>query len=457
MNMFKFMFTFCLLFPQYVTPDDKNVFEYDPDEFYKQIVNKDGNFIMFYTPWCRHCKEFHPIWSELGNLINSRKYDIAIAQVDCMKHSKLCKENDITGYPTLLYYHKNSFTPVEYKSTRDLPSLTLFVSAVYTKNKKPKPKERPLPNVEIYSGMASLDDYNIEKFVSKGQHFVLFYVPWCTASQKLAIVWAEMAKIYENNEYLQIGRINCYHNEITCQNFDIKQYPLLLWIVNGRIMGQTDMKTLPQLQEYVKKMLLTENHDPEKFVKKKKALPVARISEETFETFLENELVYVNYFAPWCAHCMQLSPLWLKLGERFQNESRVIIADIDCAQSKTICEVEKINGLPTLILYKNKNIVNVEHGSKPLESLITLVNEHLHDNKTLEENENKENENKGDENKGNENKENENKGDENKGNENKETENKGNENKETENKENENLDNENNESTEKPLPNKDEL
>lgn len=46
---------------------------------------------------CRHCKEFHPIWSELGNLINSRKYDIAIAQVDCMKHSKLCKENDITG------------------------------------------------------------------------------------------------------------------------------------------------------------------------------------------------------------------------------------------------------------------------------------------------------------------------------------------------------------------------
>ncbi|XP_032516166.2 thioredoxin domain-containing protein 5 homolog [Danaus plexippus] len=443
MNMFKFMFTFCLLFPQYVTPDDKNVFEYDPDEFYKQIVNKDGNFIMFYTPWCRHCKEFHPIWSELGNLINSRKYDIAIAQVDCMKHSKLCKENDITGYPTLLYYHKNSFTPVEYKSTRDLPSLTLFVSAVYTKNKKPKPKERPLPNVEIYSGMASLDDYNIEKFVSKGQHFVLFYVPWCTASQKLAIVWAEMAKIYENNEYLQIGRINCYHNEITCQNFDIKQYPLLLWIVNGRIMGQTDMKTLPQLQEYVKKMLLTENHDPEKFVKKKKALPVARISEETFETFLENELVYVNYFAPWCAHCMQLSPLWLKLGERFQNESRVIIADIDCAQSKTICEVEKINGLPTLILYKNKNIVNVEHGSKPLESLITLVNEHLHDNKTLEENENKENENKGDENKGNENKGNENKGDENKGNENKGIENKGNENKGNENKENENKGDEN--------------
>lgn len=39
---------------------------------------------------------------------------------------------------------------------------------------------------------------------------------------------------------------------------------------------------------------------------------------------------------------MQLNPLWIKLGERFQNESRVIIADIDCVRSKPICEMEKV-------------------------------------------------------------------------------------------------------------------
>lgn len=37
--------------------------------------------------------------------------------------------------------------------------------------------------VKIYSGMAYLTDQNIEKFISKGQHFIMFYAPWCKASQ----------------------------------------------------------------------------------------------------------------------------------------------------------------------------------------------------------------------------------------------------------------------------------
>lgn len=64
-------------------------------------------------------------------------------------------------------------------------------------------------------------------------------------------------------------------------------------------MGVANAYNLEDLKLFVDKMLLAENHDPEKFMKKKKALPVARISEETFETFLEKDLVFINYFAPW--------------------------------------------------------------------------------------------------------------------------------------------------------------
>ncbi|XP_034828531.1 thioredoxin domain-containing protein 5 homolog isoform X2 [Maniola hyperantus] len=377
--MYKYLLIkFFLILPHYVAPEESAVYEYGPDNFKQQIEDMDGNFIMFYAPWCRHCTEFYPIWSELGELINTKDSKFAIAQVDCTKHFKLCQDNDITGYPTLLYFHKNSFSPVEYKRTRDLPSLTLFLSDVFTLKSEGPEKEKQT-GVKIYSGMAYLNDQNIEKFVSKGQHFVMFYAPWCKASQRLAPIWSDLGAQYAHNEYIQIGKVNCLDSEVTCKNFDIKQFPYLLWIVNGRIMGVTEVDTLEELKLYVEKMLLAENHDPEKFMKKKKVLPVARISEETFETFMEKDLVYVNYFAPWCAHCMQLSPLWLQLGERFQNESRVLIADVDCARSKTICEMEKINGHPTLILYKKKTIVNVGSGGRSLESLVAMVNEHLHE------------------------------------------------------------------------------
>ncbi|KOB77845.1 Thioredoxin domain-containing protein 5 [Operophtera brumata] len=356
---------YLLLIFNVVVPEDGSVYDYNPGNFKHQIEGLDGNFIMFYAPWCRHCTEFEPIWSELAELVNTRDSKFAIAQVDCTQHANLCQEVDITGYPSLLYFHKSSFSPVEYKGTRDLPSLTLFLSEVFTIRSEKLSKSSD--EVKISTGMAYLTDHNIEKFVSKGQHFIMFYAPWCRASQKLSPTWAELALQYTHNPYIQVGKVNCMDSEMTCKTFDIKQYPYLLWIVNGRIMGVASSDaSLNDLNEYVDRMLLAENHDPDKFMKKKKALPVARISEETFETFLEKELVFVNFFAPWCAHCMQLNPLWTKLGEKFLNESRVLIADVDC-----------ISGLPTLILYKQKKIVNVDHGSKPLESLISLVSGHL--------------------------------------------------------------------------------
>lgn len=381
MHNMMFVCSYFLYLLYFVKPEDNFAYEYSPNNFNQQIEDMDGNFVMFYAPWCKHCTEFQPIWSELAKLVNTKDSKFAIAQVDCTLHYKLCQDSEVTGYPTLLYFHRNTFSPVEYKGTRDLPSLTLFLSEVFSLKTEGK-IYTDSNEVKIYSGMAYLHDHNVEKFLSEGQHFVMFFAPWCKASQRLAPIWAELAVHYAHSEYVQIGKVNCMENTVTCRNFDIKQYPFLLWISNGRIMGVSDVDTLDELKRYVEVMMLTENHDPEKFMKKKKVLPVARISEETFETVLEKDLVFVNYFAPWCAHCMQLSPLWIKLGEKFQNESRVLIADVDCVQSKPICESEKINGLPTLILYKQKKIVSVEHGGRPLDSLIGLVSEHLKESTT---------------------------------------------------------------------------
>ncbi|CAG9135589.1 unnamed protein product [Plutella xylostella] len=375
--MFAKYLYFLLVWPYFVAPNESNIYEYDAESFRTQVKEMDGNFIMFYAPWSKSCQKFMPIWEELAELINTKDSNFNIAQVDCTLHTNLCNENDVTGYPTLLYFHKNTFEPIEYKGTRDLASLTLFLSEVFTMKSEGPQSVKNTDEVKIYSGVAYLNDYNVEKFLSSGQHFVMFYTSWCKASQKLAPIWSDLAVQYSHNDYVQIGKINCMESQITCNNFDVKQYPYLMWIVSGRIMGIAHEDTLEGLKSYVDKMLLTENHDPDKFMKKKKALPVSRITEETYETFFDKDIVFINYFAPWCAHCMQLSPLWAQLGERFENESRVLVADVDCAVSRPVCELEKISGLPTLVLYKHKMIVSVEHGGKPLDSLVAMVQDQL--------------------------------------------------------------------------------
>lgn len=64
---------------------------------YQIFINNNPLNDRFWYYRCRHCTEFHPIWAELAELVNTRDSKFAIAQVDCTQHLKLCQETDITG------------------------------------------------------------------------------------------------------------------------------------------------------------------------------------------------------------------------------------------------------------------------------------------------------------------------------------------------------------------------
>lgn len=48
-------------------------------------------------------------------------------QVDCTVETALCAKNEITGYPTLKFFHNKYSEVVRYKSARDLQSLQSFI------------------------------------------------------------------------------------------------------------------------------------------------------------------------------------------------------------------------------------------------------------------------------------------------------------------------------------------
>jgi protein disulfide-isomerase-like protein len=57
-------------------------------------------FIMFYAPWCGHCKRLSPTWDEFAEKFNSK---INIAKVDCTDNRGLCEAYDVTGFPTVIF------------------------------------------------------------------------------------------------------------------------------------------------------------------------------------------------------------------------------------------------------------------------------------------------------------------------------------------------------------------
>ena len=78
--------------------DASDVVAYTADNF-KDEVAKSNHFVMFYAPWCGHCKRLHPTWDELAKKFNADddSSDVVIAKVDCTVETSVCSDNDVTG------------------------------------------------------------------------------------------------------------------------------------------------------------------------------------------------------------------------------------------------------------------------------------------------------------------------------------------------------------------------
>lgn len=83
--------------------------------------------------------------------------------------------------------------------------------------------------------MFGLNDFIIDM---KGRHFVKFYAPWCGHCQRLAPTWDQLAQSFEFDTSVKISKIDCTVNSLSCKHYQIKGYPTLLWIVDGKVLDK---------------------------------------------------------------------------------------------------------------------------------------------------------------------------------------------------------------------------
>ena len=77
-------------------------------------------------------------------------------------------------------------------------------------------------------------------------------------------------------------------------------------------------------------------------------------SKEYKELLLTDKKVLVNFYAEWCAPCKKMAPYIKKMQSEIVD--KVVIIRLNADKNKTIIKELKIDELPTLILYENKEI-----------------------------------------------------------------------------------------------------
>lgn len=77
---------------------------------------------------------------------------------------------------------------------------------------------------------------------------------------------------------------------------------------------------------------------------------------ETFQAIIQGDKpVLVDFFATWCGPCKAMSPIVEALGKEMLGQARVLKIDVDKNQS--LAAQYQIQAVPTLLLFKNGQIV----------------------------------------------------------------------------------------------------
>ncbi len=102
---------------------------------------------------------------------------------------------------------------------------------------------------------------------------------------------------------------------------------------------------------------------------------IKQLSDDNFEDGISQGVVLVDFYADWCGPCRMLTPIVEELAQEMAGKATV--AKVDTDQSVNVAAKFEVTSIPTLILFKDGQLVKRVVGLKDLDALRKMVTEVL--------------------------------------------------------------------------------
>ncbi|MGV8059512.1 MAG: thioredoxin [Smithellaceae bacterium] len=104
------------------------------------------------------------------------------------------------------------------------------------------------------------------------------------------------------------------------------------------------------------------------------------VTAATDDNFAEEVLksskpVLIDFWAPWCGPCKAIGPVVEELAEQFKDSIKVMKLNVD--DSPKTAQNYNVRSIPTIILFKNGEILDTLIGLVPKERLENFVKKGL--------------------------------------------------------------------------------
>ncbi|XP_064481351.1 protein disulfide-isomerase A5-like [Ornithodoros turicata] len=350
------------------------------DSTFTSFLEKEPSvLVMFYAPWCGHCKKMKPEYVEAAAKLKADNIPGVLAAVDATTEKTVAEKFKITGYPTVKYF-KNGQLAFD-ANQRTAAKIVEFMKDP----KEPPPPPPPeVPWSQVPSDVVHLDENNFKTFLKRKKHvLVMFYAPWCGHCKRAKPEFQAAAAQFKDDPKVEYAAVDCTENQGVCSAHDVSGYPTFKYFSYFKTAIKYDGgRKEADFVNFMKEPIAgaaesaTSTEKPkEEWWEGPGADHVHRLTKDNFDSVLkEKSSVLVMFYAPWCGHCKNMKAAYAEAAAAMDSQKIPgALAAVDATVERDLASKYNVRGFPTLKYFKNGNLVEEYNKQRTADDLVNYM------------------------------------------------------------------------------------
>ncbi|WP_318246922.1 MULTISPECIES: thioredoxin [Halobacillus] len=104
------------------------------------------------------------------------------------------------------------------------------------------------------------------------------------------------------------------------------------------------------------------------------SMAIVKATDQTFTEETGQGLVLADFWAPWCGPCKMIAPVLEEIDAEMSDQVKIVKLDVD--ENQETAGKFGVMSIPTLLLFKDGQVVDQVIGFQPKEALTEIITKH---------------------------------------------------------------------------------